>query len=117
MVELDMQPGAPLVYRGNGKVREIPTVLSPLGELSKSLQTLPLRSTIDNFNNLIVETSSVVTNIGKIVNASKGEAAGTAENVNRALKSFSEAAQSIRNLTDYLERYPESLLVGKKGGY
>ena len=33
----------------------------------------------------------------------------------QALTEFSKAARSLRNLTDYLERHPESLLQGKKG--
>lgn len=33
----------------------------------------------------------------------------------KALEEFSKAARGIRDLTDYLERHPESLLRGKKG--
>ncbi len=33
----------------------------------------------------------------------------------QALEEFSKAARGIRDLTDYLERHPESLLRGKKG--
>jgi paraquat-inducible protein B len=31
------------------------------------------------------------------------------------LQEFARAAQSVRALTDYLERHPESLLRGKSG--
>lgn len=32
-----------------------------------------------------------------------------------ALREFTKAARSIKTLTDYLERHPESLIQGKKG--
>ena len=39
----------------------------------------------------------------------------TIYNLNKTLSNVSDAAQSIQNLADYLERHPESLIKGKKG--
>ena len=46
------------------------------------------------------------------VSNSSGE---TISNLNETLSDVSDAAKSIQNLTDYLERHPESLIRGKKG--
>jgi len=39
----------------------------------------------------------------------------TQEELQQTLRSVSKAADSLRRLTDYLERHPESLLRGKTG--
>ena len=36
------------------------------------------------------------------------------QDLQTTLKEFSKAARSIKDLTDYLERHPESLIQGKK---
>lgn len=38
-----------------------------------------------------------------------------AVNLNKALSELSDAARSIRTLTDYLDRHPEALITGKSG--
>jgi len=37
------------------------------------------------------------------------------QNLQNTLQELAKAAHSIKNLTDYLERHPESLIKGKKG--
>ena len=39
----------------------------------------------------------------------------TMMDLNKMLRDFSSAAQSLRNWSDYLERHPEALLRGKGG--
>jgi paraquat-inducible protein B len=44
-----------------------------------------------------------------------GSSEETIANLNEALRDISDSAKSMQNLTDYLERHPESLIQGKKG--
>ena len=44
-----------------------------------------------------------------------GSSDETISNLNETLHEVSDAAKSFQNLTDYLERHPESLIQGKKG--
>jgi len=44
-----------------------------------------------------------------------GERSNTRQKLNRTLDEFSAAAKSLKSLMDYLERHPESLLMGKGG--
>jgi len=44
-----------------------------------------------------------------------GERSGTRHKLNRALDEISAAARSLKSLMDYLERHPNSLLMGKGG--
>ncbi|MDD5276245.1 MAG: MlaD family protein [Methylovulum sp.] len=48
------------------------------------------------------------------VSIAVGDAVGPESALNETLHSLNEAAQSIKNLTDYLERHPESLISGKE---
>jgi paraquat-inducible protein B len=42
-----------------------------------------------------------------------GDAVGPESTLTETLESLNDAAQSIKNLTDYLERHPESIILGK----
>ncbi len=116
MIELEVDPDSPAVFKGDGSHKEIPTVLSSLGELSKGLQDLPIRQSLDRFNDLLEQATKLAENANKIVNNSSGDAANTIDNLNKTIKDVGEAAQSLRNFSDYIERHPEALLKGK-GGY
>ncbi len=48
------------------------------------------------------------------VSTAVGDAVGPESALNDTLHSLDEAAQSIKNLADYLERHPESLISGKE---
>lgn len=130
MVELLMNPNAPADLHNNPRdirhnIPEIPTVLSPTGELSKGLQNIPIKRYVDKIEKILdtlgaqlpvilpnmAQTSQnlsvATTNLSPRMN-------DTLDNLNQTLSDMSEAALSLRNLTDYLERHPESLLKGKK---
>ena len=50
MIELEMLPGSRVVMSGreyDDNVLEIPTVLSPIGELSKGIQDIPIRQSVE----------------------------------------------------------------------
>lgn len=125
MIEMEILPDQPIVYRGGvGKIIEIPTVISPMGELSKGLQDLPIKNVLENFNNLLTvantklpvvldQAAEITSGINKIVNRPSNDRANMLDNMNKTLRDISEAAQALRNFADYLERHPEALLRGK----
>ena len=127
MIELEMLPGTPvnLYHDKDGDILEIPTVLSPIGELSKGIQDLPIAKSVEEFNkffsglnnkmpNILSQLDGMLSRLNSAVSSKSGASADTIANFNKTLTSVGEAARSLRNLTDYLERHPESLLKGKK---
>lgn len=129
MIELEMLPDTPIKLRSNREhVLEIPTVLSPIGELSKNMQRLPIRETLDKLNSILgtidkqlpdimPEITSIAKSLNKIVMVGSKDSSGTLSNLNKTLFDISEAAKSIRLFMEYLERHPEAFIKGKKGVY
>lgn len=123
MIELEMLPDTKIVRRNpkDSPYLEIPTVLSPIGELSKGIQDLPIRQSVEKFNlffdklnnKIMPQVEQIVANVNRTVGGNKGMSAETMTNLNRAINNVAEAAKSMRNFTDYLERHPEALLKGK----
>ena len=121
MIELEMLPDTPIKYHGVNGVIEIPTALSPMGELSRGLQKLPLAKGVKNFteffeslNMTMPEINKIVKDVEKIVARNKGLSTEVLDNFNNATINVGKAAKSMQNLTDYLERHPEALIKGKK---
>ena len=124
MIELEMLPDTPVILhsmRQNKNFLEIPTVLSPLGVISKGIQNVPLKASVEQFNKFFASLNEEMPNIRKVVHSMNkvisGNAAATSEtidNFNEAAINVSQAAKALRNFADYLERHPESLLKGKK---
>ncbi len=127
MIELEMLPETPIVLRrpqNEKDLLEVPTVLSPLGEISKGIQNLPLRDAVDQFRNFFISLNKempqirdMVGSVNKVVNSNARAAAETLDNFNDAAVNISQAAKALRNFADYIERHPEALLKGKRGGY
>lgn len=121
MIELEMVPDTPVKYHGNEKAVEIPTALSPMGKLSRGLQELPLQEGVKNFaeffkglNTSMPNINNIINDIEKILSRNKVTSAEVLDNFNKAALNVSKAAKSVQNLTDYLERHPESLIKGKR---
>ncbi len=130
MIELEILPGTPVILKHGKKddILEIPTVLSPIGELSKGLQDLPIQKSVEEFNKFFVnlnaevpkilpQINKIVSNINQAISNRSGASADIIVNFNKALNNISDAARAVRNLADYLERHPEAVLKGKKGAY
>lgn len=127
MIELEMLPNTKANLKNNNNFKdtiEIPTTLSPMGELSKGLKDLPIKESIDRFNALLEtfnqkfpiildQTASIAISINKIASNNVGGVSMTLNNLNKAMIDIGEAAKSIKNFTDYLDRHPEALLKGK----
>ncbi|MDD4556910.1 MAG: MlaD family protein [Alphaproteobacteria bacterium] len=103
---------------------EVPTILSPIGELSKNLESLPIKQTFDNLNHLVSEMNEKLPNIMKntqqITKNLQESTAGDSgrgdllDNMNQTLREVGDAARSVKNFVDYLDMHPEALLKGKR---
>lgn len=140
MVAMGFYPDTPVVlHTKEATVPEIPTLPTTSQELLQTFQKLPLRETFTNLNQVLEETKLLIktvnsnspvvmknvveisSNLAKV--SEKAEAAlssfsedsRTMMDLNKMLRDFSSAAQSLRNWADYLERHPEALLKGKGG--
>lgn len=121
MIDFEMLPDAPIVYHGSEKILEIPTTPSTMSELSKGLQEIPLAEGVRNFatffrslNNSMPKIDKTIDDLEKIVGQNKGAAEEVLNNFNNMVISVGKAANSLQNLTDYLEQHPEALLKGKR---
>ena len=140
MVAMGFFPNTPVILqKSNPKVIEIPTLPSTSEELLRTFQDLPLKETFKNLNRVLTETESLVRTVNadspevmkNVVEISSSlaqvsekaekafdsfnEDSRTMMDLNKMLRDFSSAAQSLRNWADYLERHPEALLRGKGG--
>jgi paraquat-inducible protein B len=89
------------VQDAGGLVRNINSRISPL--------TSTLDTTFAATGNAVKQAEKTLASIDGIV----GENSALRYDLTAALKEFTAAARSLRTLTDYLERHPESLLQGK----
>ena len=140
IVAMGFYPDTPVVLQDKQtKILEIPTLPSTSQELLKTFQKLPLQETFTNLNRLLTETIQLVQTVNSdspkvmknmveissnLANVSEkaekalnsfNEDSRTMMDLNKMLRDFSSAAQSLRNWADYLERHPEALLRGKGG--
>ncbi len=125
-IELVMQPQTPVELKAtNNRFMEIPTILSPMGEISKDFSNLPIRQAVDNINGtfkelntklpvLMPELIKTAETAHKILEENRRVSNEMIKNINQAAKSINNAAQAFGNLSDYLERHPDALLKGKK---
>lgn len=127
MIELAMLPDTPVTLdkeQRDEDLLQVPTVLSPLGELSKGLQNIPFKEIADKFSHMadlfntqipviLPQITEITTNINQLLNDNSRLSTEALTNLNRALIDISTAAQSFRDLSGYLERHPEALLRGK----
>ena len=107
-------------------IPQIPTVLSQKEELVRGLNRIKIQETLEKINTvadslsqelpvLLPALTNSSKNLDKTLTQMAGSSAETLSNLNETLRDVSDAAKSMRNLTDYLEQHPESLIKGKKG--
>lgn len=140
MIGLGYYPDTPVFFhKHNPKMIEIPTLPSTSEAFVQTIQKLPLRQMVLNMNTLLTEANALVQSINRDTPAvmkdvsvlthslsqvakktetalnSFDEDSRTMMDLNKMLRDFSSAAQSLRNWADYLERHPEALIRGKGG--
>ncbi len=127
MIELEMLPDTPLVFKApKPNLFEIPTTLSPFGELSKGLQSVPLKQSVEKFNYffdtlnaqmpvILPEMQKLIKNANKLVTDNTKGSSEVVRNLNKTLIDLDMAAKSLKNFADYIEQHPDALLKGKGG--
>lgn len=121
MIEFAILPNSPAYSEPNRHgYLVVPTTLSSLAELSKDLQSLPVKQSIDNFNKFFInlnnqmpQVENIIDKIDTLMGNNPRAVTGTLYNFNQTMTSIRDASNSFRNLTDYLERHPEAILKGK----
>jgi len=112
---------------------------SAVADIVNKMQKIPFDQIGDNANATLVTLNDTLKNMDKLIQRVDGELAPEAraalietrkamgsaaetlavdnplqQDVRRTMSELAKASQSLRVLTDYLERHPESLLKGKK---
>jgi len=115
MIELDVKPAKTVMTKGNvDGIYEIPTTLSSLTELSSNFENIPFREVVENLNATLTEFKEILGPAASVSRDLSNKSAATLNNFNHAVEDVSRAANSLRNLTDYLERHPDALIRGRK---
>jgi len=139
LISLDFMPNAkPVVFDQNAKPLEIPTVPGSLDKLQEQVQQvvekiskLPLEAIANNLNSSLGEMSKTLKQVnGEVLPQMRDTLVQTRKTLASANDSFSEdsperlrlgqamdevqrTARSVRVLTDFLSRHPESLIRGR----
>lgn len=128
-VDLVMLPGTkPIMFDSPKKenIPQIPTVLSQKEELVRGLNKIRIQETLEKINTvadtlgkelpvLLPALTNSSKNLDQTLASVSANTEETLSNINTTLRDVSDAAKSLGNLADYLERHPESLIKGKKG--
>ena len=113
--ELDVKPAKTKMTKGEvDGVIEIPTTLSSLTELSSNFENIPFKDVVENLNTTLVEFKEILGPAARVSRELSNKSAATLNNFNHAVQDVSRAANSLRNLIDYLEQHPDALIRGRK---
>jgi len=117
--KLAMKDARKVFYNINKQVQpllsKLDVVLESYGALAQNLdhQVGPLASKVDDLVKTVNEASNQADRTLKSIENVVGENSITTVELTETLKEFSSAARSIRNLADYLNRHPETIVRGK----
>ncbi len=135
LVQLDFHPEEPLRLARSGlPYPEIPTIPSSMVELSAALQDMPLHEltpkaaegigkatkspeimkTIRSINLALDEARKLTVSIGESMGNAGARRSPVIDQLSRTLEKLSDAADSMRALSDYLNRHPDAFIRGKR---
>ena len=140
-VAMDFDPKAPkIAYNAKARPLEIPTVGGSFDKLQEQLQAfvdklgkIPIDDLAKNLNGSLIELQKTLKNVnGQVLPQMAGtlqqaqKTLGTAndtlsddsparQQLGQALDEVQRTARSVRVLTDFLSRHPESLIRGRTG--
>ncbi|VAW68950.1 Paraquat-inducible protein B [hydrothermal vent metagenome] len=83
-------------------------ILEQLNQIMAKVEAIPF----DNIGNKLEEATTNLNDLIKSLNAAEGGMTGV--QAGEMMEELTKAARSIRSMSEYLERHPESLLKGKK---
>lgn len=121
-MKLTMEDARKISYKINEQIQplmsKLDEALETYGKLAQSLdrQIDPLSSDVQELVKVVTETSRQADKTFKAFENIFGEDTVATVELTRSLKEFSSAARSIRNLADYLNRHPETIVRGKTAG-
>jgi paraquat-inducible protein B len=126
IVALDMFKNAkPAEIVWNGPVPEIPTVPTPLEEITANVAALvdrlsrfpvdqigkELNASIRDLRGTLAQAERTLASANSMI----GPQSDTREELNRALQELSDAARSLGLAAEQIQSQPDSLIFGKKG--
>jgi len=117
--KLAMKDARKVFYNINKQVppllNKLDVVLESYGALAQNMdqQVAPLSFKVDELVKTVNEASKQADRTLKTIENVVGENSITTVELTETLKEFSSAARSIRNLADYLNRHPETLVRGR----
>ncbi|TCV91465.1 paraquat-inducible protein B [Luteibacter rhizovicinus] len=139
-IALDFSPKAPKVaFNPNGKPLEIPTLAGDFDKLQEQLASIadkiskvPFNTIGQNLDSSLKELSGTLKQVNEqlapemketlkqaqktmgTANSALSEDSPLQQNVGQTMEELQRSARSLRVLTDYLSRHPESLLRGRR---
>ncbi|MDH0747221.1 MlaD family protein [Pseudomonas sp. GD03842] len=140
-IAMDFDPKAPKVaYNAKARPLEIPTVPGSFDKLQEQLQAfvdklgkIPIDELATNLNGSLVELQKTMKNVnGQVLpqvtgtlqqaqktlgnaNATFSDDSPARQQLGQAMEEVQRTARSVRVLTDFLSRHPESLIRGRSG--
>jgi len=118
-MKLTMEDAKKISYKVNEQVQplmnKLDEALEAYGILAQNLdrQIDPLSSNIEKLVKMVTEASKQADKTLKTLENVVGEDSIATVELTTTLKEFSSVARSIRNLADYLNRHPETIVRGK----
>lgn len=140
-VAMDFDPKAPRIsYNAKARPLEIPTVGGSFDKLQEQLQAfvdklgkIPIDELANNLNGSLIELQKTMKNVnGQVLpqvtgtlqqaqktlgnaNATLSDDSPARQQLGQAMEEVQRTARSVRVLTDFLSRHPESLIRGRTG--
>ncbi|MFK3797066.1 MULTISPECIES: intermembrane transport protein PqiB [unclassified Pseudomonas] len=140
-VAMDFDPKAPkIAYNAKARPMEIPTIAGSFDKLQEQLQAfvdklgkIPIDELANNLNGSLVELQKTMKNVnGQVLpqvtgtlqqaqktlgnaNATLSDDSPARQQLGQAMEEVQRTARSVRVLTDFLSRHPESLIRGRTG--
>ena len=121
-MKLAMEDARQFSYKANKQIQhliqKLDAVLETYSKLAQNLdrQIGPLASNVQEVIKMVTEASKQADKTLISIENVVGENSIPMVELTTALKEFSSAARSIRNLADYLNRHPETIVRGKGVG-
>jgi paraquat-inducible protein B len=118
-MKLTMEDARQFSYKANKEIqpliKKLDAVLETYSKLAQNLdrQIDPLSFNVQKLVKMVAEASQQADKTLKTFENVVSEDSITMVELKETLKEFTSAARSIRNLADYLNRHPETIVTGK----
>lgn len=93
--------------------KNLPQIMENVGTITARVNE-DLPALMKNVDSVTSNVSKITAKVANVMDKKDNETTRTIGNLNNTLEEVSKASRSLKNLTDYLERHPESLIKGKE---